>query len=127
MKPLVILPALALACEPLPIPPAPVADTDGAISCPGTQCPCPCAPPLTCGPHRACTKPCESPADCGGVRGETCLGGLCGVACTPGGPDDCAAIGMVDGVCLTIQGAHVCGYAPPVTVSPGEAADDTGL
>lgn len=119
-----ILAALVLAaCS---IPAAPGAGTDGGIPCPGPQCPCPCAPPLVCGPHGACTRTCSAPTDCSSqIDGETCLGGLCGVSCRPGGGDDCSAVGMAGSVCLTIQGTDVCGYQPHVTVRP-DAADETG-
>jgi hypothetical protein len=108
--------------------PAPDAGTDGGIPCPGTQCPCPCEPPLVCGPHWACTRACSTPEDCGAISGETCLAGLCGVVCRPGGPDDCGAVGMAGAQCLGIHGVSVCGYPPEVTVLPTkpEAADGTG-
>lgn len=81
------------------------------IECPGTQCPCPCDAPMTCGPHGACTLPCTAPEDCGGAQGETCLGGLCGISCEPGGLNDCAAVGMAGGSCLIIDRTAVCGYS----------------
>lgn len=117
--------ALAVGCS---IPIGPAADTDGGIPCPGPQCPCPCEAPLFCGPHRACTRTCSTPEDCSAVAGETCLTGLCGVVCRPGGPDDCSAVGMLEAVCLEIHNTAVCGYPPEITVVPGgpEAADETG-
>jgi len=102
-------------------PTTPVSDTDAGIPCPGLQCPCPCSAPLTCGPHNACTKPCATATDCGGTPGETCLAGLCGVVCDPGGLDDCGAVGMASGACLTLMGTAVCGYPPE-----DAAADETG-
>lgn len=103
----------------------PAGDTgDHGFPCPGPQCPCPCAAPLICGPHGGCSSPCVTPEDCGGPSGETCLGGLCGVLCRPGGADDCAAIGMRGGACLTIQGVDVCGY-PPAELAP-EGVDESG-
>lgn len=97
---------------------APAATTDAhGITCPGLQCECPCAAPMVCGPHNACTQPCDGPSDCGGAEGETYLGGLCGISCTPRGLDDCAAVGMAGAVCLVIEGSAVCGY-PLNTLTP---------
>lgn len=118
--------AFALGCWPTPTD-LPSAGSDGGIPCPGTQCPCPCAAPLFCGPHNACTKPCTTAEDCGGAQGETCLGGLCGISCRPGGPDDCGAVGMGGATCREIQGAAVCSYPlPEPEVATPAGADSTG-
>lgn len=113
-----------LSCVPQPIP-VPAGDTDErrGIECPGALCPCPCEAPLVCAPNDACAAPCSSDQDCGPLSGNGCLGGLCGVSCTPGGFDDCSAVGMIGSVCLEIQGVAVCGYTPAV-VAP--SADSTG-
>lgn len=99
--------ALALSACGLPIPSG---GTDGGISCPGLQCSCPCEAPLVCGPSGACTWPCTSDDECGHILGAACLGGICGVSCEPGGPNDCEAVGLRGAACVLIQDTPVCGY-----------------
>ena len=92
----VVLLLLAIAC--------PVVDS----RCPGLYCACPCPDPMTCGPNGSCTKRCSSSSEC---SGGACLGGHCAIVCTPGGPDDCAAAGVIGAECVEIGGANVCAHS----------------